>query len=1022
MDGSWGMSGRSIPFAIYRITQFLLDAALFFAAGIVFLCGSDCGLAVGDDQPTDQTTAPVATVKPSTEKVAASQDRDATPQRSAAETKQLEWYGYLKHEHAVTMSGRVLNEDGEPVNGARVIVVPVIPNGVAYDKRVLIVEGITDAAGQYRFEDVKLSVLEFKATAVPKPSEALFQVFAVAEGYGYAWRHTQAYRPEKRPADVIASPKVDDDEGDDVAKKLRVLFLDEPIELDLKLSPEVRVHGTIRDDLGNLLKGADVQLGYVTHSRGLRGNGRFSSNGVYLKESARGTDGPFEGFFALPEELRMARTDADGRYEIRGIPRDCVLYAVIDYLPEYDPWRGSILTSEVRQTSKQSPDAFVGYAGELNREFVAPVTVRVTVLGATRQPLENVVVRIDGAQRVRRSGTLARTDASGIATLKLRPGKTMIIAEPAIGVGYLPANQSIELKTDPRDYAIELELKPAAEVQFEAIEKETGKPVPGVAFLSEPSDARERQSVQSQVSFVDHPRTDTTGRMQAFFVPGSRRFFVDQQHSAREFEAVSPTTDEIELAAGNPVTVRFEFTRRPIVGTPVTSSEPVADELKPLEELLLKQAERFEQSRRLRIQLGNTNHVETTMTREQITELLESFSSKSHEECLDALHRTFGIAAGTRETLITDGVRRRVDSRYLPEAALHVNVFNGEDMIITMNNEQLDIYSRANAMIHFLDLRDFWEGPAHVRVLAMPKQAIGKEPSKRTIHHSDGNWVIDIVSGNSSVRRIIDDSTGFERLVSISMPERKYARDTWQFFPILLPTKLSIAIEYQDNKPRFRNVVTIASVELLDKIPADAFVVGAPAGTNIIDYRGMSRDRQFDRRPPSSVISADTPDVVAYRNRIAPAAEPVLKPGDKAPDLNVVTWLDSAGKTERPDLAGKIVVIDFWGISCGPCVAALHEVNAAAKHFADSQIIVIGLHDSSGKLDSVSEFAKKRGLIFPIAIDNPDPAQRSFGATCSAFGVDGIPSCVVIDGNGHVAYIGQFDRAIEAANQLVIKK
>lgn len=1026
MADSLDSPGHVSQISIHRIAQSTCSVVLSFFMAIVFISGSHPGFAA-EDKPTDKTAAPSLKARPLSERLVGPQNGDAISDRIAANAKRLQLYGYVTHEHSVTISGRVLNENGDPVIGARVIVVPVIPMGVIHDRLEKIAEGLTNAQGQYRFENIKLSVLEFAPKAVPRPSEALFQVFAIADGYGYAWRHTRAYRTEKRQAEAVPAPTEADDEETEAAKTSRIYFADDPIELDLKLSPEVRVHGTIRDDLGNPLKGAVMQLGYVSHSRGLQSNGLRSSNGAYLKESSRGPDGRFEGYFALPDEFRTTRTDADGRYEIRGIPRDCNLQAVIDYLPEYDPWYGTVQTGETRQSVGQRADAFVGYTGELNREFIAPVTVRVKVFGTSRQPLANVIVRMESAQRVRRAGTLDRTDATGMATLKLRPGTTKIIAEPAIGVAYLPASQSFEFKTDPRDYTIELGLDPAAEVNFEAIEKESGRPVPGVAFLSEPTDLRERQSVQSQVSFVDHPRTDADGRLRAFFAPGGRRFFVDPQRSSRDFEPVSPTTDTIELASDNSVAVRFEFIRRPVVASPAVPREPVIDELKPLEELLLRQAERFEKSRCLRVQFGHTNHVETTMTHEQITELLESFSSKSHEECLEDLRQAFGIAIGTRETLITDGIRRRVDSRYASETGVRVNVFNGEDMIITMNNEQLDIHSRTSSSLHFIDLRDFWEGPARPSVLTTPKPAIGKEPPIRTIQHVDGNWILDIVSGDSRSRRIIADSSGFERLVWISIPERHFARETWQFFPILLPTgvaipRLSISLEYQNGKPRFRNVTTVESAEILDKVPPDAFVVGAPAGTNILDYRRMSRDRQFERRPPSGVISADIPDVVAYRNRIAPMAEPVLKPGDKAPVLNVVTWLDAAGKADPPDLTGKIVVIDFWGISCGPCVAALPEVNAAAKHFADSKIIVIGLHDSGGKLDSVSEFAKKRGLVFPIAIDNPDPSQKSFGATFSTFGVHGIPACVVIDSSGHVAYIGQFDRAIEAANQLALGK
>jgi peroxiredoxin len=94
------------------------------------------------------------------------------------------------------------------------------------------------------------------------------------------------------------------------------------------------------------------------------------------------------------------------------------------------------------------------------------------------------------------------------------------------------------------------------------------------------------------------------------------------------------------------------------------------------------------------------------------------------------------------------------------------------------------------------------------------------------------------------------------------------------------------------------------------------------------------------------------------------------------------------------------------------------RTNAAAKHFTDSKIVIIGLHDGSGTLEGVADFAKKRGLVFPIAIDKPDPMGQSFGATFAAFGMSAIPTCAVIDGAGRVAYLGQFQQGIEVANNL----
>jgi hypothetical protein len=132
--------------------------------------------------------------------------------------------------------------------------------------------------------------------------------------------------------------------------------------------------------------------------------------------------------------------------------------------------------------------------------------------------------------------------------------------EPMIGVPYLPQKLVFEFNSNLREEAIELELDPAAEVVFEAVEKGTGKSIAGVAFLGEPPEVRERKRVQSQLSFVDNPQTGTDGRMQAFLVPGQWRFFVERTRSAHDFEPLAPISESLELAAGKPTHVRSEFT------------------------------------------------------------------------------------------------------------------------------------------------------------------------------------------------------------------------------------------------------------------------------------------------------------------------------------------------------------------------------------------------------------------------------------------------------------------------------
>ncbi|MES2791677.1 MAG: hypothetical protein V4719_18805, partial [Planctomycetota bacterium] len=681
---------------------------------------------------------------------------------AAGELEWLDIEGSEPHEdHDVAISGRALNEDGQPVVGARVFVVPVIPVGVPYDPLKVLAEGTTDAEGRYRFPKVKLSVLKFAPSAVPQPSQALFQVFGIADGYGYVWRHTATYRPKKDQHENPGAPTLGP-LNEDVPQPMFVA--DEPIVIDLKFSPEVKLQGTIRDNLGKPLRDAIVQVGSIASNRSLPGTPPNGGVGRYLEETPREVDARFDGYFALPEKYRQSRTDSAGRYEIRGIPRDCRLLAHVDYLPEFDPWTGVILTDKDDSETGKSHCRAVGYAGQLDHVLIVPVTVHVKVLGTDQRPLANVIVRHESKTGINRAGALERTDASGMASLKVRPGDSQLFVEPTIGQPYLPRQQALDLKPDPRQISLDVALESAAEVIFEAVEKETGKPIPDVAFLSESDDKRERQEVQSQVSFVDHPRTDRAGRMRAFFAPGKRRFFVNHRHIPVDFEPVAPTTEAIHLAAAKPTHLRFEFTRRPIVAATGSATKPIATELQSLAALLRQQETRFKRSQKLRIQLAETNYLSSKEKRpqRQMTELLNSFTSKTIQESLTAL----GLTAVAPTVMITDGTRRRVETNTGNPDHFNLDVFNGEETITAMGGEQLNVYGPNNVSFQSTDLTNLWLRPDPSEMLGTAAEPVGDEQPRRTVQHAQGVWTIENTYSIGSIRWVIDDSNGFLRQMS----------------------------------------------------------------------------------------------------------------------------------------------------------------------------------------------------------------------------------------------------------------
>ena len=932
--------------------------------------------------------------------------------------KRFDSMGYATHEHHVPVSGKAVDQQGRPVENAQVFVIPVNPHGVPFVDRGILAKGTTDKNGHYSLKDVPLYVLEFRPQAVPKPTEARFQVFAIAEGYGYVWREAHAFRPEQRPA-ADHNPQTPVDSGE-----LRTVFYEgEPIAVDLHFEPEVRLHGLITDDSLAPLKGAVIQVGLVNTYRDRPGTPPRHWNCIYEPDCHRAADGQFYGVRHLPEEFRLARTDSDGFYEIRGLPRHVSMSGYMDYRPEFEPWSPMI---SIRLTPPATNGQHVDFQGELNHTFMTPVEVSVNVVGKDWGPLPNAIVRQESSKRLQRHGSMDRCDESGLATLRLMPGTSRLLVEPAIGQPFLPMAVDLDLKKNSGKVSIDVVLDPAAEVILEAIEKETGKPIAGIGFLSEADDSRTRDRVQSQLSFVDQPLTDQSGTLNAIFTPGARRFFVDLRRSNFEYEASSPISDSILLSTKSPTRIRFEFTKRKLAETDESLGLDLTEEMQPLAEVLRQQKSRYDQMKSVRFKVRIHNFLRAKMNSQQVKDMLDSLDSKETvDAALEALKDRFpDFNPSIAPTLITtDGVRRRVEESSERSGHDIVHVFNGEETIISMDSgRQLDIYDRQNQTMGFLQVSDFWNGPTPPRALATRLPQVNSQ-IQRTIRRRIGCWELETSFDNFQSRRITDEVTGFERLMEFGSAGQPI-QEMRQYFPKSLPNQvavpgLSIRVHYRGDALDRCEIAVIDQAELWNRLPPDTFLVSAPSGTNILDYRGIPREEMHTgRRAASGVISTAVPDVVAYRNKFAPTAPPVLKVGDQAPEFQVRMWLNASGKTEAPSITGKVVVIDYWGINCGPCLVQLAEVNAAAKHFEKSDLLVIGLHDASGKEAEVVEFASKKGLTFPIAIDNIDPKSKTFGATFAKFGIHGIPSAVVIDKAGKVAYIGEFKHAIEQAFRL----
>jgi thiol-disulfide isomerase/thioredoxin len=196
---------------------------------------------------------------------------------------------------------------------------------------------------------------------------------------------------------------------------------------------------------------------------------------------------------------------------------------------------------------------------------------------------------------------------------------------------------------------------------------------------------------------------------------------------------------------------------------------------------------------------------------------------------------------------------------------------------------------------------------------------------------------------------------------------------------------------------------------------------------------GAPAPADFAARWTSGPIAAEPPSPDAFRfeppkdfrevevAKARAAAEVEAHPllGQAAPEfqLDVIEGDGPPKRLTKADLAGQVVVLDFWATWCGPCRAELPEIQALTERLARAhpdQVLVVAVSQDRAPEDGgpvralVEKALKDLGVTLtggPVARVALDPEQ----AVGEAFGVEGLPTVVVLDARGtvqavHVGY------------------
>jgi len=113
-----------------------------------------------------------------------------------------------------------------------------------------------------------------------------------------------------------------------------------------------------------------------------------------------------------------------------------------------------------------------------------------------------------------------------------------------------------------------------------------------------------------------------------------------------------------------------------------------------------------------------------------------------------------------------------------------------------------------------------------------------------------------------------------------------------------------------------------------------------------------------------------------------------------APDFSITTA--EGGQIALEDLRKKVVLLDFWGTWCGPCVESVPSLRDLNKRYAKEPFVILGI-SSDDDADAWQSFVVKNKMVWPQYLDGDNKIQR-------AFRVNSFPTYVLIDHEGIIRF------------------
>jgi thiol-disulfide isomerase/thioredoxin len=118
----------------------------------------------------------------------------------------------------------------------------------------------------------------------------------------------------------------------------------------------------------------------------------------------------------------------------------------------------------------------------------------------------------------------------------------------------------------------------------------------------------------------------------------------------------------------------------------------------------------------------------------------------------------------------------------------------------------------------------------------------------------------------------------------------------------------------------------------------------------------------------------------------------------------------SGPKFDAADLTGRVVLVEYWGVNCPPCLASIPHISALQEKYGRDQFIIIANHCQAEDNAKAAAVFKSRGGSDLITVINH--------GSLSGADVSGIPHCFLFNHDGKLVYEGSpsgLDAPVESA-------